>query len=185
MATVATGMPDGICTVESRASSPSRVELFTGMPMTGRVLAAARAPARCAALPAAAMMAPKPASRAVSAKFRAASGVRCADMTRTSVSMPSASSWRTAFSTTGQSLSLPITTAIFLLTMPSPPKVINKNVTRPRHTVMALLFTHLCSCPPGALPRRGAAERRTGPRQFQTEAEPRPRHPPREDSSMI
>lgn len=41
----------------------------------GRVLAAARAPARCAALPAAAMTAPKPASRAVSAKFRAASGV--------------------------------------------------------------------------------------------------------------
>ena len=51
IATVATGMPDGICTVDSRASSPSRVEDFTGMPMTGRMVWAASTPARCAALP--------------------------------------------------------------------------------------------------------------------------------------
>ena len=88
--------------------------------MTGSVLAAASAPARCAALPAAAMMTPKPLARASRAKLRAASGVLCADMTRTSASMPSSLSCRTAFSTTGQSLSLPIMTAAFFFTMPLP-----------------------------------------------------------------
>ena len=65
MATVATGMPEGICTVASNASSPSKVEDFTGMPMTGKVVWAASTPARWAAFPAAAMMTPKPCSRAV------------------------------------------------------------------------------------------------------------------------
>lgn len=38
MATVATGMPDGICTVDSSASSPPRSDDFIGMPMTGSVV---------------------------------------------------------------------------------------------------------------------------------------------------
>ena len=79
MATVATGMPVGICTVESRASRPSRVEDFTGMPITGSVVFAASAPARCAALPAAAMMAPKPFSWAVRENSAACTGVRWAE----------------------------------------------------------------------------------------------------------
>ena len=79
MATVATGMPVGICTVDSSASSPSRVEDLTGMPITGRVVLAARAPARWAALPAAAMMTPKPFSCAVREKAPACSGVRWAE----------------------------------------------------------------------------------------------------------
>ena len=79
MATVATGMPLGICTVERSASRPSRVEDFTGMPITGRVVWAASAPARCAALPAAAISTPKPFSRAVEAKAAASAGVRCAE----------------------------------------------------------------------------------------------------------
>ena len=51
-------IPVGICTVERSASTPSRFEDFTGIPMTGSVVLAASAPARCAALPAAAMIAP-------------------------------------------------------------------------------------------------------------------------------
>ena len=74
MATVATGMPEGICTVASRASRPSKVEDFTGTPMTGRVVWAASTPARWAAFPAAAMMTPKPFSRAVFENSAAASG---------------------------------------------------------------------------------------------------------------
>ena len=58
MATVATGMPEGICTVESSASSPSSVEDFIGTPITGSSVFAAMAPARWAALPAAAMITP-------------------------------------------------------------------------------------------------------------------------------
>ena len=81
MATVATGMPPGICTVESRASSPSSALAFTGMPITGSTVRAASAPARCAALPAAAMITPKPFSRAEAAKAPAASGVRWAEYT--------------------------------------------------------------------------------------------------------
>ena len=84
MATVATGMPAGICTVERSASSPSSVELFTGMPMTGRTVFAASEPARCAALPAAAMIAPNPFSAALCAKDFASTGVRCAEYTCTS-----------------------------------------------------------------------------------------------------
>ena len=79
MATVATGMPEGICTVLSSASRPSSVELFTGMPMTGSVVLAAMAPARCAALPAAAMITPKPFSRAEAENACASSGVLCAE----------------------------------------------------------------------------------------------------------
>ena len=45
-ATVATGMPLGIWTVASRASRPSIAPPFIGMPMTGRVVFAAKAPAR-------------------------------------------------------------------------------------------------------------------------------------------
>src|SRR6185503_15076222 len=44
--TVATGMPGGICTVDSSASNPPRGELATGTPITGRVECAAVTPAR-------------------------------------------------------------------------------------------------------------------------------------------
>ena len=79
MATVATGIPVGIWTVESRASNPSRVEDFTGMPITGRTVLAARDPARWAALPAAAMMTPNPFSWAVRENSPAWAGVRWAE----------------------------------------------------------------------------------------------------------
>ena len=49
-------LPAGICTVDSRLSSPWRWDPGRGTPMTGRVVSAARTPARWAAMPAAAMM---------------------------------------------------------------------------------------------------------------------------------
>ncbi|MBS5672209.1 MAG: NAD-dependent DNA ligase LigA [Firmicutes bacterium] len=49
--------------------------------LSGSTVRAARAPARCAALPAAAMITPKPFSRAEAAKVPAASGVRWAEYT--------------------------------------------------------------------------------------------------------
>ena len=57
-ATVATGKPLGICTVASKASRPSMAPPFIGMPTTGRVVLAAKAPAKCAAMPAAQRMTP-------------------------------------------------------------------------------------------------------------------------------
>ena len=59
MATVATGMPFGICTVDKRESSPFSA-LVTGTPMTGRVVILAIMPGRCAAPPAPAMMTRRP-----------------------------------------------------------------------------------------------------------------------------
>ena len=98
--------------------------------MTGSVLFAARAPARCAALPAAAIMTPKPFSRAPSANALASSGVRWALMTRASTGMESSRSCLTHFSTTGQSLSLPMMTAAFFFIMVSPPKKYVKATAR-------------------------------------------------------
>ena len=78
---------------------------------------AAIAPARCAALPAAARIAPKPFSRADIAKARASSGVLWAENTWTSVGTLNSCSVVIAFSTMGRSLSLPIMTAtLFKLT---------------------------------------------------------------------
>ena len=51
MATVATGCRRASAPWESSASRPSKVEDFTGMPMTGKVVWAASTPARWAAFP--------------------------------------------------------------------------------------------------------------------------------------
>src|SRR5690606_26649708 len=67
IAKVATGMPRGICTIESRESSPRRYFDGTGTPSTGTVVFDAIMPGRCAAPPAPAMIARKPRSRACSA----------------------------------------------------------------------------------------------------------------------
>ena len=113
IATVATGMPFGICTVASNASSPSSVEDLTGMPITGSVVCAARTPPRCAAFPAADKITPKPFFFAFPANSAASAGVRCADMTCTSYGIPNLSSSSSAPFTTGRSLSLPMITATF------------------------------------------------------------------------
>lgn len=50
--TVATGMPEGICTIESRESKPFRLADLIGTPITGTGVSAAITPGRCAAPPA-------------------------------------------------------------------------------------------------------------------------------------
>ena len=96
MATVPTGMPAGIWTVESRESSPPRSEVVIGTPITGRVVREASTPARWAALPAAAMITWMPRSSAPVAKAWALSGVRWAEMTRASQATPNSVRTRTA-----------------------------------------------------------------------------------------
>ena len=91
------------------------------MPTTGNSVFAARAPARGAALPAAAMITPKPFSAAPCAKAAASAGVRCAEMTRASTGMSRDLSALSASFTTGRSLSLPMMTATFFNTIILPP----------------------------------------------------------------
>jgi hypothetical protein len=112
IATVATGTPPGICTVASRASRPPMPDVLIGTPITGRVVDAASAPARWAALPAAAIMTCTPPAPAPRANSRAASGVRCAEMTRASQLTGKERSTANAGSRTGRSASLPMTTTI-------------------------------------------------------------------------
>ena len=77
-------------------------------------------PARCAAFPAMAMTAPNPASRASREKAATASGVRCADITRTTKGTASFFRTSAALSAMGRSLSLPMTMAIlFIVFSPS------------------------------------------------------------------
>ena len=54
--TVATGIPLGICTIDSSESSPSINDDLIGSAITGKVVYAAITPPRCAAFPAAAMI---------------------------------------------------------------------------------------------------------------------------------
>jgi hypothetical protein len=56
IATVATGTPRGIWTIDSSESSPPRCWVGIGTPMTGRIVLAASIPGRCAAPPAPATM---------------------------------------------------------------------------------------------------------------------------------
>jgi hypothetical protein len=67
IATVATGMPPGICTIDSRESSPSSWASGTGTPITGSEVIEAVMPGKCAAPPAPAMITCNPRSAAVRA----------------------------------------------------------------------------------------------------------------------
>src|SRR5438034_154796 len=89
-ATVATGMPRGIWTVERSASSPPAIAFgaTSGTPITGSVVSAATAPARCAAPPAPQITTRTPRPSSPSTQSRSASGVRCAESTRVSLSTP-------------------------------------------------------------------------------------------------
>src|SRR5690606_1061634 len=60
IANVETGMPLGICTIDSSESSPRRYLEGTGTPSTGTIVFAATMPGRCAAPPAPAIMARRP-----------------------------------------------------------------------------------------------------------------------------
>ena len=60
IATVATGTPFGICTIDSSESRPFSAALCTGTPITGSTVCAATMPGRCAAPPAPAMITSRP-----------------------------------------------------------------------------------------------------------------------------
>src|SRR5919201_1818336 len=92
--THATGMPGGICTIESSASSPSRTLLDdrNGTPTTGRSVCAATTPGSAAASPAPAITTFRPRRRALRAYSATASGCRCAERTSNSYPIPRAAS---------------------------------------------------------------------------------------------
>src|SRR5213593_3384045 len=103
MATVATGTPAGICTIEYRESTPPRCCVGTGTPITGRSVHAATTPGRWAAPPAAAMTTLSPRSRAVVAHSITPRGLRCAEHTFISCVKPRSSSTLTQDSISGRS----------------------------------------------------------------------------------
>ena len=115
MATVATGMPLGICTMEYRESTPPRSEVFIGIPITGRGKMAAHMPGRWAALPAPAIITLNPFSSADFAHAKKISGSLWAEIMVISYSTPSLSRISAAFAITGISESLPITIPTFAI----------------------------------------------------------------------
>ena len=80
IASVPTGTPPGICTIESKESIPCKDFDSIGTPRTGSTVFAAVTPARCAAPPAAAIITSRPRSAALDAYSKSRSGVRCAEM---------------------------------------------------------------------------------------------------------
>ena len=103
IATVATGTPAGIWTIEYSESTPPRCWVGTGTPITGRSVHAATTPGRCAAPPAAAMTTLIPRDRAVIAHSITPRGLRCAEQTFTSCVKPRSSSTLTQDSMSGRS----------------------------------------------------------------------------------
>ena len=92
IASVPTGTPAGICTMESSESTPFSAADSTGTPSTGSTVLAAAMPGRCAAPPAPAISTSRPRASALPAYSKSRSGVRCAETTRTSCGTPSCSS---------------------------------------------------------------------------------------------
>ena len=60
MASVPTGTPRGICTIDSSESTPRSTRLSTGTPSTGSIVIDASIPGRCAAPPAPAIRTSSP-----------------------------------------------------------------------------------------------------------------------------
>src|SRR5688500_13813628 len=113
IATVATGMPPGICTIDSRESMPSRYVSGTGTPMTGRGVTEASIPGRWAAPPAPAMTTDRPRVWACRPQSIISVGIRCAETTSASQATPSSVRISPASCITGQSESDPITMPTF------------------------------------------------------------------------
>ena len=78
IATVATGIPGGICIIANAASIPSNDALI-GTPITGKGVIAAITPGKCAAIPAAAIITSMPLLCALVANSSTSFGVRWAD----------------------------------------------------------------------------------------------------------
>jgi lysylphosphatidylglycerol synthetase-like protein (DUF2156 family) len=101
MATVATGTPVGICTIDSSESRPSSRPSPTGTPITGSVVTEANMPGRWAAPPAPAMMIRNPCSAAPLPNSIMSIGIRCAEMTRATALTPNSAKTSTASRMTG------------------------------------------------------------------------------------
>ena len=108
MASVPTGTPAGIWTMERRLSWPDSAFEGTGTPNTGSVVKAAVMPGRCAAPPAPAMMTLNPEVFAPLAKATSRSGVRWAETISASYPTSRASSVSAARRITVQSDWLPM-----------------------------------------------------------------------------
>src|SRR5690606_13754449 len=108
IASVPTGTPPGICTIDSRLSRPCSARLSTGTPSTGSVVIEATMPGRWAAPPAPAMITWRPRARAVVAYSKRRLGVRCAETIRTSWAIASSSSTAAAWRSVDQSDWLPM-----------------------------------------------------------------------------
>src|SRR5438552_2656132 len=110
IATVATGIPAGIWTIDRSESSPSSWLSGTGTPITGSGVIDAVMPGRCAAPPAPAITTLSPRPAAPRAYSIITSGVRCADTIRTSCATPNSTSTSIAPCIVGRSESLPMIT---------------------------------------------------------------------------
>src|SRR5690606_22344136 len=88
IASAPVGTPAGICTIDSRLSSPDSAFDCTGTPSTGRWVSEESMPGRCAAPPAPAMTTLKPSPAAPRPKAYIRSGVRCAETIRASYATP-------------------------------------------------------------------------------------------------
>src|SRR5918993_3173881 len=113
IATVATGMPPGICTIDNSESMPSRYFSGTGTPMTGSGVTEASMPGRWAAPPAPAMTTDSPRVWACRPHSIISVGIRCAETTSASQATPSSVRISPAACMTGQSESEPITMPTF------------------------------------------------------------------------
>ena len=101
IATVATGTPRGIWTIERSESRPPMCWVGIGTPITGRSVLAASIPGRWAAPPAPATITLIPRPAASSAYWNSRSGVRCADTILNSAGTSSSSRMATAVSSVG------------------------------------------------------------------------------------
>ena len=108
MASVPTGMPAGIWTIDSRLSMPASDWVSTGTPSTGRLVIDAAMPGKCAAPPAPAITTLSPRSLAPCAYSYSRFGVRWADTTLVSWATPSCSSVSAAWRMVSQSDLLPM-----------------------------------------------------------------------------
>ena len=75
IATLPTGIPFGICTIDNKLSNPFNLRLSTGTPITGIVVNDAIIPGKCAEPPAPAIMTEKLLSSAALANLNILSGV--------------------------------------------------------------------------------------------------------------
>ncbi len=110
MASVPTGTPPGIWTIDSSESTPWSAWLSTGTPSTGRRVWAATMPGRWAAPPAPAMITWSPRPSAACANSAIQPGVRWAETTWHSCGTPNRVSISSAWRSVSQSDLLPMMT---------------------------------------------------------------------------